>query len=558
MKLQSRIKLQAIFYSSHFNMKRGIINTCLITKLERRQLCKKWFGLLPIKVSREKLLEYAKFKKITLSNYKKIPKSLVFRLSNFCPNCLYLQCTCTISHDNYCKNCQVSYIVQKEQLNVVLQKVIGKGILSSCKICKNKTERILFNYKQSYKNKLKLIKNNVNNPLEKFKYSIQVGNCIYPPAFMWNTNSALCDMIIKLVKSNKSYDPRQKLLLNIKPDPLSFLAQGKNNCFRRILLSKKSYHSSRSVVTPAPDCKTNEIILNKKIWASMHFPRYVLAIRYPVLDTRAFSFHRIKKTWDAPVVGIPTSITEKNNLDFDGDTLNFYALSSCMSISECNHLINPKYSFVSMGEIRPNLTHDQLESMFRFFKVQKNNLYNWLLVKYMLYDSQTAFKIFENIRNGLMNLNLFFKPTVSYFEFYNILKLFLIRGYDMNEFNIIWESNNFTKKSIFNRYLLSNSNRWRKEHLHLMVKCLRGLTKIEYLQEAFHCRSTLSKSGVEMCGYTTHKLSYALPELYYDNGIVYYGTDQVAYQNLRRLYTPVYPLKLLRSLAIYSLIRARF
>lgn len=537
-------------------MKYGTINTCLLTRSDQKSN-EKYFGLMPIQVSRDQLESYAKFKKVKLSNYKKIPKSLIFRLGKICPNCYYLQCTCT-NNNNYCKNCKTYSIIQEEQFNTILQKIVSNEISSKCKICKSKLERILVNFKCSYKNKLKLFKTNVENVIEQFKYRIRVENHIYPPAFLWNTNSSLCDLIIKLLKGNKSYDPKQKLQVNIKPNLLNFIGQGKNNCFRKILLSKKSYYSSRSVVIPAPYCKTNEIILNKKIWACMNYPKYVLAIRYPVLDIRAFTFHKVKSTWNAPVVGLPTSITEKNNLDFDGDTLSFYGLSSCMSISECYFLINPEFSFVAMDEIRPNLTHDQLETLFTFFKIKKQNISNWLYIKYLLYDSHTALNTFENLRTALMKLNCIVKPTVSYFEFYNILKTFLLHSYDEDTFSSIWEMNDITKNSIFNRYMLSNSNRFKKQHLHLMVKCLRGLNKIEYLQESFNARTILSKSGVEMMGYSTHKLSYALPELCYDNETIYYGVNQIAYQNFRRLYTHVYTLNDLRCFAIYNLVRARF
>lgn len=536
-------------------MKHCIINTCFLSK--SGQSNESMFGLAPIAVTKDNLESYAKCKKIKLSNYKKIPKSLAFRLSKICPNCYFLQCTCTIS-SNCCKNCKTCYTVQTEQFITILQKIIKGEVLSCCKICKNKMDRILLNFKHSYKNKLKLFKKHKGNPIENFKFRIQVGNCTYPPAFLWNTNSALCDLIIKLLRHNKPYDPTQKTQVNIKPDPIGFIGQGKNNCFRKVLLSKRSYYSARSVVIPAPNCKTNEIILNRKMWACMNYPRYVLAIRYPVLDTRAFTFHRVKNTWNSPVVGLPTSITEKNNLDFDGDTLSFYALNSCMSISECYFLLNPEFSFVAMGEIRPNLTHEQLETMFTFLKIKKQNLYNWLYAKYLLYDSHTALSIFERLKSVLMELNCIVKPTVSYSEFYNILKLFLLRTCDEDTFCKTWETNEITKNSLFNRYMTSNSNRFKIQHLHLMIKCLRGLNKIEYLQESFSSRSILSKSGVEMMGYSTHKLSYVLPELYYDDGIVYYGTDEIAYQNFRRLYTPVYPLHILRRYAIYNLIRLRF
>lgn len=534
-------------------MKHGLINTCVLSR-SGLEFDETLYGLPPMKLTKNALEQYSKFKKIKLSDYKRFPKSLLFRLCDICPNCFHLKCSCTQSSNN-CKNCNCCYIVQREQFIPILQKLINSGILSKCKMCKTKMERILLNFKQSYKRKLKIFKRNIGNTIDNFKFRIQVNNCTYPPAFLWNNNIALCDLIIKLLRNNKSYDSKQKLQTNIKPDPTTFIGQGKNNCFRKILLSKKSYYSARSVVVPAPSCRTNEIILNRKIWACMNYPKYVLAIRYPVLDTRAFTFHRVKSIWDAPVVGLPTSITEKNNLDFDGDTLSFYALSSCMSISESFFLVNPEFSFVAMGEIRPNLTHEQLETMLTFFKIKKQSLYSWLYVKYLLNDSYTALNIFENLRNCLVKINSLVKPTVSYLEFHNILQTFLLQSYNENDFSIIWETNNTTKKSLFNHYAMSNSNRFKKGHLHLTVKCLRGMSKIEYLQESFGSRSILSKSGVEMMGYSTHKLSYALPELFYNNGIIYYGIDQIAYRNFRRLYTPVYPLNVLRGFAIYNLIR---
>lgn len=538
-------------------MKHGIVRSCVISNSNSYQLKDNLYGLPPIRVTREILASYAKFKKLKLSNYKKLPKSLLFRLNQICPNCFFLQCSCIKIH-NYCNNCQIYFKPQTDQFLKILQKVLKVKIISQCKMCKNKMERILINFKNSYKGKLRLFKNNLNNILDNFRFRIQVNQHTYPPSFLWNTNTILCELIQKLLHNNKPYDSKQKLQVNIKPDPSSFIGQGKNNCFRKILLSKKSHFSARSVVIPAPNCKTNEIILNKKIWACMNYPKYVLAIRYPVLDTRAFTFHKVKHFWDAPVVGLPTSITEKNNVDFDGDTLNIYAINSCMSISECFFLINPEFSFVAMGEIRPNLTHEQLEMMYNFFKIKKQNLYNWLYIKYLLNNSYTALTVFENLRHGLVKLSSVVKPTFTYLEFYNILKIFLLQSYDEDNFIIEWGKNKTTCNSLFNHYMISNSNRFNKRHLHLTVKCLRGLNKIEYLQESFSSRSILSKSGVEIMGYSTHKLSYVLPELFYNNGNVYYGLDIIAYENFRRLYTTIYTFDTLRRFAIYNLIRSYF
>jgi len=101
-----------------------------------------------------------------------------------------------------------------------------------------------------------------------------------------------------------------------------------------------------------------------------------------------------------------------------------------------------------------------------------------------------------------------------------------------------------------------DGERWKIDHVYLMSKYLRGLNKIEYLMESFNCRPALSKSGIESMGYSTQKLSYVLHELFYKGGLIYCG-NKVAYNNLRKISTPILSLKSLRLLALEKITRKK-
>jgi len=430
-------------------------------------------------------------------------------------------------------------------------------ITFDCKKCRQKVEKIISNYnkvREMKENSIKYADTHLKH-IDNFKYSIclhENQKILLPPVLFWKSNANLCSGIIKLIKKNISYRDCKKELI-ISPDPMSFINNGKNNCFRKILLSKKSLRSGRSVVVPSPYCKTNEIILNKKMWECMNYPKYVIAIRYPVIDTRAFTLHKVKKTWNYPVCGIPPAITEVTNLDFDGDALSFYAINNEASLNEALKFIDPNNSFISMGEIKPNYTVDQLESLYTYFNLTKKEIYSWLFHKYTLTDSPTTFSIFEKIRRQLIRLNQIVKPTVTYCWLYNFLLTFVSKHYYFDTFVETWNQTQAFNESLFSKYIKClDGERWKLEHSFLMSKYLRGLNKVEYLLEAFNCRPALSKSGIQMTGYSTHKLSFLLHELYYKGNLIYCG-DKVAYTNLRRICTPILTLEELKALALKRL-----
>jgi len=515
----------------------------------------KWFTLNPLNVSKEDVVMYAYSQKFLLTQNEKIPKSLAFRLNQVCPNCYLYKCSCR-RKDAKIKQCHQCFtmFINRQCFRSIIDRLTN--IRFDCKKCFQNASKIISNYNKSRELKettIQYAKKNLKH-IHNFKYSLRLienKNIILPPVVLWRSNPNLCSGIIKLLKRNLSYKDCKKDLL-INPDPISFINNGKNNCFRKILLSKKSLRSGRSVVVPSPFCKSNEIILNRKMWKSMNYPKYVLAIRYPVIDTRAFTLHKVTKTWDHPVCGITPAITEVTNLDFDGDQLSFYALGNNASLVEALSFIDPKTSFTAMGEIRTNYTVDQLESLYKYCGLTKKKIYSWLLEKYILTDSKTAFNIFENIRRQLIKLNRIVKPTVTYYWLYNFLLEFMFI-YDFESFFETWNKQLFFNDSIFSNYInCMDGERWRLEHIFLMLKYLRGLNKIEYILEAFNCRPALSKSGIEATGYTTYKMEFLLHELYYAENNIYCG-HRVAYNNLRRICSPILSREQLINLALKRL-----
>lgn len=557
-------------------MKHGIIEKCMIStstsSAGSSPTNKDWYRFVPRQLKTKELESYIMCRKYILSNYRKLPKSLTQRLQLLCPNCYYLQCSCkneTLAFQTRtCVNCKSDFLSRKNWSWQQLKKF--KNFTSLCKACKIKTEQIFNNYIFGRNEKAKQIKyvvdNNIAKYVERFKYRIltQEDRLLFPPAFLWNHNTTLCDLILKNLKLKKAYqakrfDKKVKFksnFLDIKPDPFTFIGQGKYNCFRKYLLSKRSYNSSRAVAVPVPELAPNEVILNREVWETLGCPDIVVSVRYPVIDTRAITHHKVKGTWEKPAIGVTPFTTDCKQEDFDGDQENTYVPKRRSSIKECDELINPENSFVAMGEIRVNFTHNQLESLFSFFGTTRNQIHSWLYNLYVLNGSKNAYSTFEDLRKHLELLNSFVKPTVSYHLFSHILSLFLFQQFNFEDFVTVWKTHKFTKNGLFSRYIESNPNRWKYEHLYQMTQYLRGMSKIEYISEAFSCRTALSKSGVEFTGYATHKLSYTLPELWYGgDGMIYYGKDQVAFRNIRRLYTPVPSYDYVRKMSIFHLLK---
>lgn len=551
-------------------MKHGIISMCQISTGAFRSANSNMYRFVPRSVTRDEFELYLYSRKHILSNLDKIPKSLQLRLCKVCPCCMFLHCACkkstNMKHTIKCKNCGTSFLQTELSSKYKLRN--WSQIKYFCKECKSKFCQILSNFVNN-----RVIKSNILNSatkinilkfFESFKYRIQVkeDNLTFPASFFWSSNVTMCNNILKMLKQKKTYIPNQNknrktkncLVLDIKPDPISFIGRGKINCFRKYLLNKRTFNSSRSVIIPAPFLKTNETILNKQIWTRMGCPAYVLGIRYPVIDTRAFCFFKVKNTWDLPVIGIPPTITDSTVLDYDGDALNVYSIKRSTTIDECNKLLNPVNSFVSMGEIRVNLTHDELETLYNLFGISRISIYNLLFKNYLLFGSQTAFTMFENLRQSLMVLNTLVKSTVSYELFSRLLEIFLVHQLDLDTFKTVWKSHSFTKNCIFSRYIGSNADRWKFETLSQMVMYLKGMSKIQYIVESFQCRTALSKAGVEITGYITHKLSYILHELWLNHDLLICYNDRLAYRSVRRLLTPVYSQRYLRSYSLYNLI----
>ena len=94
------------------NMKHAILDSCLVSSNQQQQHQHnnhKWYRLKPQTVTKQELESYAKYRKTIMSNYKKKPKSLNFRLKNICPNCNYLICSCKKNKfekkfNKHCKN----------------------------------------------------------------------------------------------------------------------------------------------------------------------------------------------------------------------------------------------------------------------------------------------------------------------------------------------------------------------------------------------------------------------------------------------------------------------
>src|SRR5436190_9138456 len=152
-------------------MKHYLIERCTIStkNVESPEL----FTLKPLAVSKRDLINYAKSRKYILTNNEKIPKSLMFRINQICPNCYFYQCTCKKKQAKIkiCKQCSFSF-VDKLCFKSYIKNL--SDIQFNCKKCSQKVEKIVFNFNKTREVKENIIQyaNTHLKHIDNFKYSL--------------------------------------------------------------------------------------------------------------------------------------------------------------------------------------------------------------------------------------------------------------------------------------------------------------------------------------------------------------------------------------------------
>jgi hypothetical protein len=520
---------------------------------------------------RKKCITYKKTKFLTIS--------LIELLKRTCPACKTINSSSIetvqseISEINIfrCQSCNTQFTNDKYEMRIPilleddlrfinsrLQKSFGQRIKSFVEKNKN-----FYNIQQQSASEFERILDHPYSILvarDKLEFAGEIQSTLRdrflispPPRFNIKTITD-CNSQLNLILNKKPLKTRSEFVETVVPE---FINNGRLNCFRRVVLSRRSFHTGRCVIVPSPNIASNEIILNSAMYSNLGEPLYILALRYPVIDLCAFSFHKVVSTWNESAIGINPVVLYRNQGDFDGDCLNIYSLHSSMAIAEAMILINPKYSFLSMSEPKLTFTHDQL--LFNFMltgrdaTLEARNLRNHYLYK----SSPYAFNRFEERTKELDSLYSKYSPTISYEFIYNFMTYFIDpTQIDLNTFVTRWKSSEYFKTSVLNLYLRSQCNRLQIEHVFQMMSYLHGLDKAAYLADVKQSRKSLSKGSLQVAGYSTHKMSYMLPEITYLNHLAIYQKNIILGTSLRRLFiSNDLQYSAIREIALYRLVR---
>lgn len=532
-------------------------------------------------------IEYLNFRKMSLVWEKQrfITESIRPILCYICPLCNMFVCSNDDHHrggsrqksddDNkivfcgdgisYCPKCESRFVTEIDfnRINRMMDNEMeGETTTTTttttcweCELCKKKyslkVKKFLIKCKtfKSYTREDLIRFQNINS----IRYSIIVSGLVLPPPFLATKLPSQINAQIGLLQRK----PRTKKI-EISPSPAEYISSGRINCFRKTVLSKRSFFTSRAVMVPAPDIASNEIILNREMYSNMGEPEFVLTVRYPVIDFKCITFHEVVSVWDYPVIGFPPTLLGGNCGDFDGDSINCYSLLSIKSVAEGMILINPKYSFLAMGEPRLNFTHDQILLMH----LENNNVTSSLLKKqltdlYYFRGSRYAFDFFEKKRKSVWSKEQrrHCKPSsVSNSLFIELLEVFgEIDQLDLNFFSEKW--NELFNTCILNAYVESQCTRLQIEHIYQLVIYLRGMNMSDFLNDSKSSRKSLSKATLQHTGYSTHKLSFVLPEVTYQSGTIVYNENTTVHNNLRTFSNQVIDHKIAREIAIYRAIK---
>lgn len=145
---------------------------------------------------------------------------------------------------------------------------------------------------------------------------------------------------------------------------LDDLRGGKDNVFRKKIVSKRCFNTCRMVMTVDGDLKGHQISLPDVIWKNMGHPRYVVGIRYPSISNLNMTIHEVVVHSNygphlTMTARAPPAICKGHNLDFDGDAMTFISLDK-ESEYEMRVLLSPQWAVSANGALRVSFSRDAM------------------------------------------------------------------------------------------------------------------------------------------------------------------------------------------------------
>lgn len=346
------------------------------------------------------------------------------------------------------------------------------------------------------------------------------------------------------VNMNKPISFYLKLLYNDNINPLDVKTQygsvnsrsqgGKNCLYRSMCLNKRYVSSARLVIVPHQSLLPHECILPLSIYKALNCPKHVLCHRYPTLDIRSMTYHRVIKVWQYPTLAISTAIVFGNNADFDGDCMHVIPATSIISQAELLTLCHPKNNMIVQNQLRIHFDHDEIETIYSKFGLTKTQIHQFLYEIAYEKSNKFAYNIFCNLKRYCEWIwNFEQVSTITYNDFLEIVQKGKDAKYDNFIENIFphhISSNNGIKKLIDSEASrLSVNHVWQmfgyiNEDAKDKGGFLKGMTKNNFIQMAQLSRLAMIKD-VAYHGYSQIKLTHCTKSIIlgYDQRL--YTTD---------------------------------
>lgn len=140
------------------------------------------------------------------------------------------------------------------------------------------------------------------------------------------------------------------------------LKGGKGNIFRKKISTKKCDNSCRLTATVDPQLNGDEISIPMGVFNSIGKPQFVMMIRYPSTKRYNLTFHKVRchtpfQKHLVSTVRVSPTICTGHNLDFDGDALSIFGLST-EAAYELMILISPQFNVYGDGRMRLEFSRD--------------------------------------------------------------------------------------------------------------------------------------------------------------------------------------------------------
>lgn len=400
---------------------------------------------------------------------KNMLKSLILFAQSICPSCQTYNCafSCNIHKKKKlafstpkkkfikCFHCQRVFKTQYHAINHINYKEFSfkKCIKWECRKCKNAFEKIYSEFlsylviikkrnekngndKKSYLDIQSLFESlsdsarkELNNDYQSLYYAVKINNTLYK-----NNETIIIPPFAFIAEMNKQISFYNKLIVNNRAMRLDVKTKygsvnsrargGKNSFFRSCCLNKRYVLSARVIIVPSKELQPHECILPKELYRRLNCPKVIAGHRYPTLDVRSITYHRVVGTWEYPCLGISTAVVSGNNADFDGDCLHIIPVTSLQSRAELEYLGNPKYNIIVQNQLRVKLDHDEVQTLYSQFGITSQQIHEALLQYAKRTSSPEAYRLFCQLRRHCHWVWQYYSylPTVSFRDFLEIHK----------------------------------------------------------------------------------------------------------------------------------------